>query len=184
MTTCNIVITWHICGFVVVDIALHAMATSTKSGRESCVLLPHRSVPLHLACCLKRQRIGKLHPLFASCLWMWSQTWTRLCPFLCDCCWPALMEQKRGYKDQWPYSVRIYKDDASGKPKGDCIIKYEEATSAHAALKVLAVSLLIPHFIPQLCQDCFGALQVVASLSVAPTTLTRVRGSVINTNCS
>ncbi len=44
-------------------------------------------------------------------------------------------EQKRGYKDQWPFSVRIYKDDATGKPKGDCIIKYEEATSAHAALK-------------------------------------------------
>lgn len=50
---------------------------------------------------------------------------------MCDVC-----EQKRGYKDQWPFSVRIYKDDATGKPKGDCIIKYEEATSAHAALRV------------------------------------------------
>lgn len=44
-------------------------------------------------------------------------------------------EQKRGYKDQWPFSVRIYKDDSTGKPKGDCIIKYEEPNSAHAALK-------------------------------------------------
>lgn len=44
-------------------------------------------------------------------------------------------EQKRGYKDQWPFSVRIYKDESTGKPKGDCIIKYEEPTSAHAALK-------------------------------------------------
>lgn len=47
----------------------------------------------------------------------------------------ACREQKRGYKDQWPFSVRIYKDDSTGKPKGDCIIKYEEPTSAHAALK-------------------------------------------------
>lgn len=51
--------------------------------------------------------------------------------------------QKRGYKDQWPYSVRIYKDEATGKPKGDCIIKYEEATSAHAALRVSFGSILI-----------------------------------------
>lgn len=49
---------------------------------------------------------------------------------LCVC-----VEQKRGYKDQWPFSVRIYKDDSTGKPKGDCIIKYEEPSSAHAALK-------------------------------------------------
>lgn len=48
-------------------------------------------------------------------------------------CSPA--EQKRGYKDQWPFSVRIYKDEATGKPKGDCIIKYEEPNSAHAALR-------------------------------------------------
>lgn len=48
----------------------------------------------------------------------------------------SIVEQKRGYKDQWPFSVRIYKDEATGKPKGDCIIKYEEATSAHAAMKV------------------------------------------------
>eukprot|EP00904_Undaria_pinnatifida_P000990 jgi/Undpi1/10892/HiC_scaffold_3.g01418.m1 len=47
----------------------------------------------------------------------------------------ARIRQKRGYKDQWPFSVRIYKDDSTGKPKGDCIIKYEEPTSAHAALK-------------------------------------------------
>ncbi|CAM9689896.1 unnamed protein product [Hapterophycus canaliculatus] len=46
-----------------------------------------------------------------------------------------IRQQKRGYKDQWPFSVRIYKDDSTGKPKGDCIIKYEEANSAHAALR-------------------------------------------------
>ncbi|CBN75961.1 conserved unknown protein [Ectocarpus siliculosus] len=47
----------------------------------------------------------------------------------------ARIRQKRGYKDQWPFSVRIYKDDNTGKPKGDCIIKYEEPNSAHAALR-------------------------------------------------
>ncbi|CAM9268870.1 unnamed protein product [Ascophyllum nodosum] len=46
----------------------------------------------------------------------------------------ARVRQKRGYKDQWPFSVRIYTDEAN-VPKGDCIIKYEEATSAHAALR-------------------------------------------------
>lgn len=49
--------------------------------------------------------------------------------------WPLRVEQKRGYKDQWPFSVRIYKDESTGKPKGDCIIKYEEPNSAHAAMK-------------------------------------------------
>lgn len=58
-----------------------------------------------------------------------TSTYPRLSPS------SSLAEQKRGYKDQWPFSVRIYKDTNTGKPKGDCIIKYEEPNSAHAALR-------------------------------------------------
>ena len=34
------------------------------------------------------------------------------------------IRQKRGYKDQWPYNIKLYTDD-SGKCKGDASLTYE-----------------------------------------------------------
>ena len=33
----------------------------------------------------------------------------------------ARIKQKRGYKDQWPWSIKLYTDD-SGKNKGDGVL--------------------------------------------------------------
>lgn len=44
----------------------------------------------------------------------------------------ARIKQKRGYKDQWPWNVKIYTDDA-GKPKGDAVLTYEDPSAAHSA---------------------------------------------------
>ncbi|KAK1283356.1 hypothetical protein QJS10_CPB21g01397 [Acorus calamus] len=42
------------------------------------------------------------------------------------------IKQKRGYKDQWPYNIKIYTDD-SGKSKGDACLSYEDPSAAHSA---------------------------------------------------
>jgi hypothetical protein len=42
------------------------------------------------------------------------------------------IKQKRGYKDQWPWNIKIYADD-SGKNKGDACLAYEDPSAAHAA---------------------------------------------------
>uniref|UniRef100_A0A803KS81 RRM domain-containing protein n=1 Tax=Chenopodium quinoa TaxID=63459 RepID=A0A803KS81_CHEQI len=44
----------------------------------------------------------------------------------------ARIKQKRGYKDQWPYSIKLYTDD-SGKNKGDGVLSYEDPSAAHSA---------------------------------------------------
>jgi RNA-binding protein FUS len=44
----------------------------------------------------------------------------------------ARIKQKRGYKDQWPWNVKIYTDEA-GKPKGDAVLTYEDPSAAHSA---------------------------------------------------
>lgn len=44
----------------------------------------------------------------------------------------ARIKQKRGYKDQWPWNIKIYTDDA-GKPKGDAVLSYEDPSAAHKA---------------------------------------------------
>ncbi|KAF6144837.1 hypothetical protein GIB67_038936 [Kingdonia uniflora] len=44
----------------------------------------------------------------------------------------ARIRQKRGYKDQWPWSIKIYTDD-SGKCKGDAVLSYEDPSAAHSA---------------------------------------------------
>jgi hypothetical protein len=42
------------------------------------------------------------------------------------------IKQKRGYKDQWPWNIKIYTDD-SGKAKGDACLAYEDPAAAHSA---------------------------------------------------
>ncbi|KAJ3686700.1 hypothetical protein LUZ61_015864 [Rhynchospora tenuis] len=42
------------------------------------------------------------------------------------------IKQKRGYKDQWPYNIKIYTDD-NGKNKGDACLAYEDPSAAHSA---------------------------------------------------
>ncbi|KAJ7562463.1 hypothetical protein O6H91_03G069800 [Diphasiastrum complanatum] len=44
----------------------------------------------------------------------------------------ARMKQKRGYKDQWPWSIKLYTDE-SGKNKGDAVLTYEDPSAAHSA---------------------------------------------------
>jgi RNA-binding protein FUS len=44
----------------------------------------------------------------------------------------ARIRQKRGYKDQWPFNIKIYTDD-SGKQKGDGVLTYEDPAAAHSA---------------------------------------------------
>ncbi|KAL0710047.1 hypothetical protein Bca4012_017025 [Brassica carinata] len=42
------------------------------------------------------------------------------------------IKQKRGYKDQWPYNIKIYTDE-KGKNKGDACLAYEDPSAAHSA---------------------------------------------------
>jgi|UniRef100_K3WM56 RNA-binding protein FUS len=44
----------------------------------------------------------------------------------------AREKQKRGYKDQWPYKIKVYTDE-SGQVKGDAVITYEDANAARTA---------------------------------------------------
>jgi RNA-binding protein FUS len=42
------------------------------------------------------------------------------------------IKQKRGYKDQWPYNIKIYTDE-KGNYKGDACLAYEDPSAAHSA---------------------------------------------------
>uniref|UniRef100_A0A1D1YJ10 RNA-binding protein EWS n=2 Tax=Anthurium amnicola TaxID=1678845 RepID=A0A1D1YJ10_9ARAE len=42
------------------------------------------------------------------------------------------IKQKRGYKDQWPWNIKIYTDE-DGKNKGDGVLSYEDPSAAHSA---------------------------------------------------
>ncbi|CEG42024.1 tbp-associated factor 15b [Plasmopara halstedii] len=44
----------------------------------------------------------------------------------------AREKQKRGYKDQWPFKIKIY-TDAGGQPKGDAVLTYEDSNAARTA---------------------------------------------------
>ncbi|KAG1709099.1 hypothetical protein DVH05_022731 [Phytophthora capsici] len=44
----------------------------------------------------------------------------------------AREKQKRGYKDQWPFKIKIYAD-TDGKPKGDAVLTYEDSNAARTA---------------------------------------------------
>ncbi|KAL8151435.1 hypothetical protein V2J09_021243 [Rumex salicifolius] len=44
----------------------------------------------------------------------------------------ARVKQKRGYKDQWPYNIKLYTDE-QGKNKGDGCLVYEDPNAAHSA---------------------------------------------------
>ena len=44
----------------------------------------------------------------------------------------ARIKQKRGYKDQWPWNIKIY-TDSSGQNKGDAALVYEDPSAAHSA---------------------------------------------------
>ncbi|GMH12342.1 hypothetical protein Nepgr_014183 [Nepenthes gracilis] len=44
----------------------------------------------------------------------------------------ARIKQKRGYKDQWPWSIKIYTDE-QGNSKGDAVLSYEDPSAAHSA---------------------------------------------------
>ncbi|XWS29062.1 hypothetical protein CRYUN_Cryun25bG0124500 [Craigia yunnanensis] len=42
------------------------------------------------------------------------------------------IKQKRGYKDQWPWNIKIYTDE-KGSQKGDAVLSYEDPQAAHSA---------------------------------------------------
>jgi RNA-binding protein FUS len=42
------------------------------------------------------------------------------------------IKQKRGYKDQWPWNIKLYTDEKGG-PKGDGCLVYEDPSAAHSA---------------------------------------------------
>ncbi|KAF5744479.1 transcription initiation factor TFIID subunit 15b-like [Tripterygium wilfordii] len=42
------------------------------------------------------------------------------------------IKQKRGYKDQWPWNIKIYTDE-KGNNKGDACLSYEDPSAAHSA---------------------------------------------------
>ncbi|GMI96933.1 TBP-associated factor 15B [Hibiscus trionum] len=42
------------------------------------------------------------------------------------------IKQKRGYKDQWPWNIKIYTDE-EGNQKGDAVLSYEDPQAAHSA---------------------------------------------------
>ncbi|CAK4649782.1 unnamed protein product [Aphanomyces euteiches] len=44
----------------------------------------------------------------------------------------AKEKQKRGYKDQWPWKIKIYTND-DGTSKGDAVITFEDANAARTA---------------------------------------------------
>ncbi|RLN78985.1 hypothetical protein BBJ28_00007358 [Nothophytophthora sp. Chile5] len=44
----------------------------------------------------------------------------------------AREKQKRGYKDQWPFKIKVY-TDTSGQAKGDAVLTYEDANAARTA---------------------------------------------------
>nr|GMD29233.1 transcription initiation factor TFIID subunit 15B [Ipomoea batatas] len=44
----------------------------------------------------------------------------------------ARIKQKRGYKDQWPWSIKLYTDE-QGNNKGDAVLSYEDPSAAHSA---------------------------------------------------
>ncbi|GJN37397.1 hypothetical protein PR202_gb26348 [Eleusine coracana subsp. coracana] len=58
------------------------------------------------------------------------------------------IKQKRGYKDQWPWNIKIYTDE-SGKAKGDACLAYEDPSAAHSAggfynvVVVVAVAMVV-----------------------------------------
>ncbi|KAL5125170.1 hypothetical protein HKD37_02G005427 [Glycine soja] len=42
------------------------------------------------------------------------------------------IKQKRGYKDQWPWNIKLYTDE-KGNNKGDGCLVYEDPSAAHSA---------------------------------------------------
>ena len=42
-------------------------------------------------------------------------------------------KQKRGFPDQWPWKISIYKDDSGRKCKGDGTLSYEDPNAAQSA---------------------------------------------------
>ncbi|KAM7259048.1 hypothetical protein ACFE04_014789 [Oxalis oulophora] len=44
----------------------------------------------------------------------------------------ARIKQKRGFKDQWPWNIKIYTDE-KGNNKGDAVLTYEDPSAAHSA---------------------------------------------------
>ena len=42
------------------------------------------------------------------------------------------VKQKRGYPDQWPWKIKMYRDE-KGQFKGDCILSYEDPNAAKTA---------------------------------------------------
>ena len=44
----------------------------------------------------------------------------------------AGIKQKRGYKDQWPWSIKLYIGE-QGKNKGCAVLSYEDPSAAHSA---------------------------------------------------
>jgi RNA-binding protein FUS len=57
------------------------------------------------------------------------------------------IKQKRGYKDQWPYNIKIYTDE-SGKNKGDACLAYEDPSAAHSASGFYNSMLSLSCFLP------------------------------------
>ena len=75
--------------------------------------------PIHLFNVLPFIFILSLHWMILQRLWLFKKKVGRI-------------KQKRGYKDQWPWNIKIYTDD-SGKAKGDACLAYEDPSAAHSA---------------------------------------------------
>ncbi|KAI7978822.1 Transcription initiation factor TFIID subunit 15b [Camellia lanceoleosa] len=45
------------------------------------------------------------------------------------------IKQKRGFKDQWPWNIKIYTDE-QGNNKGDAALSYEDPSAAHCGYKI------------------------------------------------
>jgi hypothetical protein len=77
--------------------------------------------PIHLFNVLPFIFVLSLHWMILDCL--------RVCGIFLKV---GRIKQKRGYKDQWPWNIKIYVDD-SGKAKGDACLAYEDPSAAHSA---------------------------------------------------
>lgn len=62
----------------------------------------------------------------------------------------ARERQKRGFKDQWPFKIKVYTDD-NGQAKGDAVLTYEDANAARTAPSFFDGMLCVCDSIASLC---------------------------------
>nr|XP_029120610.1 LOW QUALITY PROTEIN: transcription initiation factor TFIID subunit 15b [Elaeis guineensis] len=77
------------------------------------------------------------------------------------------IKQKRGYKDQWPWNIKIYTDE-SGNNKGDAVLSYEDPSAAHSAggfyNKVGEVDMLVVEIGVETITVMVGVLDLIGTI--------------------